>query len=204
MRNIYRSIVSGLIVFLISFYSLPSHAEVTIMRIDFSGVVTSGPEINETYAGFFTYDATKYPAGPLADYSIFTNSIPLTGAEIDLYFKIGTLPSWDESTASVYRLFYDATSDLVLWGMGGDVNSPNAMQSGTDDFLKTVNLEYTTSQTPEIFNLRPVTWTITKLNTEPIPEPTTIALPIQGTTNSGDTIPNFAFLGFSPWSFRFE
>ncbi len=56
------------------------------------------------------------------------------------------------------------------------MNSPNAMQSGTDDFLKIVNLEYTTSQTSEIFNLGPVTWTITEQNTEPIPEPTTIAL----------------------------
>jgi hypothetical protein len=147
-----------------------SMVNATTIRVDFSGTALSGPLSGSGYVGYFTFNSQlASPDANLVDFSV-------PDYEIGLSMDFGGT-SWDHNNASVYELHFDSNSELIAFGLGGDVNHPHQFLVGQVDFrLTNTSGYYTVDGGGNEWgdSLSGLDWEISQ--TSPVPEPNTLML----------------------------
>lgn len=157
-----------------TFCSLQQRADAFIMKVDFNGVATTGILSGTPYIGVFTYDDTGLPGTFVKIYSV------PPGGEIDLTLALGTI-TYTELNSSVEFLSYFSQTTLQGFGISGDNNGCGSLLELPPPTVDDIYIDtfaggmYSIGAGSQFGLLSIPKWSVSPA-TQPVPEPSTIAL----------------------------
>jgi len=167
---IFSQWIKGPVLIMVGFLLVGWHipqSQATMMKVNFSATVTTGPYSGSDVTGYFTFDDMSL--NHTGD-NFF--SIP-PGGESALSVILPN-HTYTETDASLFYLVYSATGDLIKWQIVGDLNS-NTVQSGTQDFfIAQSEGAYTIDGILGFNSIDNIDWSIKPAN--PVPETSTMLL----------------------------